>query len=299
MPMHRVDSSIPYRSTEDREDADRRRLATLAGRYAHARRDRWAPVPPELDAAIAEDGALAEAALRARFRLTHDVVRRVGTSLPTSLLPRYLDALLRAPRERFVLPEDIALSADDAPLPLDRQGMATVSAPHAYLLTYGLLELREGDHLLELGTGTGYGAAIARDIIGPSGRVASVEIDHQLATRARHLIHLLERGGPRTVTLLEGDASELAPALLQALPAPRPPVKVAVTFALNTIPSALVDLLPEGSCLVAPVASPEGDKRDDVQQLLRWEKRDGAVHRSTHGAVRYVTERHSSDMHRS
>ena len=58
------------------------------------------------------------------------------------------------PRERFVLPEDIAASAADAPCAARlRAGLATVSAPHAYVLTYGLLGLAEGDHLLELGIG--------------------------------------------------------------------------------------------------------------------------------------------------
>jgi protein-L-isoaspartate(D-aspartate) O-methyltransferase len=264
------------------------------------RPDRWAPVPPEIDAAVAADAALAEAAHRARFQLTEDVIHRVGTALPVPLLPRYLDSVLRAPRERFVLPEDIALSAHDSPLPLDREGLATVSAPHAYLLSYGLLQLGYGDHLLELGTGTGYGAAIAREIIGPSGRITSIEIDPHLARRARLLLGLLEEGARSQITLFAGDAREIAPTLLQTLAGPHPPIKVAVTFALHSIPALLVDLLPEGARLVAPVAAasepdaprPPDRDHDEVQQLVLWERRGGTVQRSVHGAVRYVTERH-------
>jgi protein-L-isoaspartate(D-aspartate) O-methyltransferase len=297
---HVTSSALDRSSTHISDDAARRTLEALAAPYANARprEDRWAPVPFELDERVAEDLHLAEAALRARLRLTHDVTRRIGSVLPRPLVPRYIDALLRSPRERFVLPEDIAYSATDAPLPLDREGMATVSAPHAYLLTYGLLELDEGDHLLELGTGTGYGAAIARHIVGPTGRIASVEIDPALAARARHLLYLLERGGPPCITLFEGDGTEVAPALLRSLTAPRP-IKVAVTFAMNAVPSALVDLLPEGSCLVAPVAwSEEGEPPpNDQQELLRWEKQRGRVERTTHGAVRYVSERHTADIH--
>jgi protein-L-isoaspartate(D-aspartate) O-methyltransferase len=302
-------------------EAARRELRVLASSYARARSDRWGKVPFEIDAAIAADVALAEAAFSARSGLLHEVPRRLGPFLlEPALVPRYLDALRCVPRERFVLPEDIALSADDAPLPLDREGLATVSAPHAYLLTYALLQLSEGDHLLELGTGTGYGAAIASEIVGPSGRVDSIEIDPDLAARALRLQSLLQGGRPRRITLYQGDACVIAPLLLRSLPEPRPPIKVGVTFALHAVPSALVAALPEGARLVAPVACPaeitssptggadgdagesdakasrpppsEGHADQDPQHLVLWEKRDGSIHKSSHGAVRYVTERH-------
>jgi protein-L-isoaspartate(D-aspartate) O-methyltransferase len=319
MAAHGPASSDTPRA-EGGADAARRELGALASRYARARRDRWEPVPFEMDAALSADIALAQAAFGARSGLIHEVPRRLGPLLPEPLLPRYLDALIRVPRERFVLPEDIALSADDAPLPLDREGLATVSAPHAYLLTYALLQLSEGDHLLELGTGTGYGAAIAGEIVGPSGRVDSIEIDPDLAARAQRLQGLLPDSGPRRITLHQGDACALAPGLLWALPEPRPPIKVAVTFALHAVPSALIAALPEGARLVAPVAwsfqatnapkreaegdagegkeeashppSAKGYADEDPQQLVLWEKRGGAIHSSAHGTVRYVTERH-------
>jgi protein-L-isoaspartate(D-aspartate) O-methyltransferase len=274
--------------------AARHELAALAARYARPGHDRWDPVPPELDAAIAADVALAGAARRARVGMVHDVIQRIGQILSEGLLPRYTDALLRAPRERFVLPEDIALSADDTPLPLDREGLATVSAPHAYLLTYDLLELDEGDHLLELGTGTGYGAAVAQEIIGPDGRIVSLEIDPQLSARARRLIGLLDDdAAPGGITLFQGDAHLIAPPLLRSIPEPRPPIKIAVTYALSAVPEELLAVLPEGGRLVAPVASSLDPSLNlGEQQLLRWEKRAGEVLTSAHGAVRYVTERH-------
>ena len=55
--------------------------------------------------------------------------------------PRHLDALLRVPRERFVRPGDEERSAEDVPLALDDDGRATISAPHAYLLSFRLTEL--------------------------------------------------------------------------------------------------------------------------------------------------------------
>ena len=163
--------------------------------------------------------------------------------------------------------EDIALSADDTPLSLDREGLATVSAPHAYLLTFALLDLGAGDHLLELGTGTGYGAAVARDIVGSRGRLASIEIDAQLAARARRIHGLLDDGEPPQIVLLEGDATEVAPEVLAAIPEPRPPIKVAVTYALRAVPDWLVGVLPEGARLVAPIISAESD---ETQELWMW-----------------------------
>lgn len=312
MVEHRLTSQERPRATIDSAEAARGALIALAERYARVRRDRWAPVEPEFDAAIGADAALAAAARSARFGLIHEVSQRLRPLLPEPLLPRYLEALLSVPRERFVLPEDIALSAADAPLPLDRDGLATVSAPHAYLLTYALLHLREGDHLIELGTGTGYGAAIASAVLGPSGVIDSIEIAPGLSTRALRLLRSLEGPESSQITLHQGDASVIAPDLLRALPAAGRPIKIAVTFALHTAPSELIAELPEGACLVAPVAVsspamawPEGDAEgelepvpaeghadDEQQHLVLWEKRDGVIHTSAHGAVRYVTERH-------
>jgi protein-L-isoaspartate(D-aspartate) O-methyltransferase len=188
------------------------------------------------------------------------------------------------PRERFVLPEEIAFSADDMPSPLDRAGLATVSAPHAYVLTYGLLGLGEGDHLLELGSGTGYGAALASYLVGASGLVTSIEIDPVLHARAVRLLAHLDARGPAPVILLPGDARARAPGLMSS--GAGRPLRVAVTYALPEDPLPLLDLLPEGGRLVAPVVSGE-----EEQILVRWAREGGLLHRTTHGAVRYVSER--------
>ena len=131
--------------------------------------------------------------------------------------------------------------ADDAPSPLDWQGLATVSAPHAYLLSYGLLGLGEGDHLLELGSGTGYGAALASRVVGPGGRVTSIEIDPDLHARAARLLAEPDARGPAPVTLLLGDARSLAPGWM-ALAGWA--IRVVVTYAVSAPPDALVALLP-------------------------------------------------------
>jgi protein-L-isoaspartate(D-aspartate) O-methyltransferase len=273
-----------FTATADREaPAALAALTALTKRYTNARRDPWGPVPEELDWAIAHDRELAMAAQRARESLAWSIVQRFG-----AFDRRYLDAILFVPRERFVLPEDLALSAEDTPTPLDRNGNATVSAPHAYLLTFRLLGLREGDHLLELGTGTGYGSALARYIVGPEGHVTSIELDPRLHDRAARLLGADRFGEADGVTLLLGDGRRLAAEVLGGTFGRWPrPTKVAVTYALAEPPREVEELLPEGGCLVAPVGP------DNEQKLLRCERRGGAIHRVAHGSVRYVLERRS------
>jgi protein-L-isoaspartate(D-aspartate) O-methyltransferase len=262
-----------------------RTLAALAAPYDRA--PRWGPVPTELDAEIAADRELADAARHAREALCATLAHRLD-DLPRS----FLDAVLRVPRERFVLPADIAQSADDTPVPLDPAGNATVSAPHAYLLTYGLLGLEAGDRLVELGTGTGYGAALAREIVGPSGWVTTIEIDPALHERALRLLGAGPDGvapsdGWRAgVHVLAGDARRIGAELIAARPIAARAPKVAVTYALTALPEPFERALPEGGRLVAPVGATE-----EQQELVRLERRGSVLWQTSHGAVRYVLER--------
>ncbi|MGO8991880.1 MAG: protein-L-isoaspartate O-methyltransferase family protein [Polyangiaceae bacterium] len=186
--------------------------------------------------------------------------------------PLQLQAIRAVPRERFVREEDIARSAEDVPLPLDDVGLATVSAPHAYLLSFRLLGLRPGDHLVELGSGSGYGAALASFIVGPRGRVLTVEIDPALAARTK----LLLADAPNVVAV-QGDAV-LSTALWGDA------AKVVCTFAVDQIPHAWLKALPERGILVAPVGA-------ETQELVRVQREGDALHITKHGGVRYVGNR--------
>jgi protein-L-isoaspartate(D-aspartate) O-methyltransferase len=216
---------------------------------------------------------LREVARGCRLALVEEVTRHVG---PVD--DRLLAALLEVPRERFVRPEDIARSAEDTPLPLDDEGLATISAPHAYVLSFRLLKLKEGDGLVELGTGSGYGAALAAFVAGPSGWVRTFEIDSALAAWATRNL-----ADERNATVIEGDAVTSAPRWGGAS-------KVVATFAVDALPPAWLDALPEGGQLVAPVGRGAG-ARDRDQRLVLAAKRGGVVTLSDHGAVRYVRNR--------
>ena len=242
----------------------RRKMAQLSRRQRHE----WlASLASELGGAGARAQELGEVARGCRLALVESIARELGP-----FDDRHLRAVLEVPRERFVRSEDVERSAEDTPLALDALGLATISAPHAYLLSFRLLELGPGDELVELGAGSGYGAALAAFIVGDGGRVLTFEIDPVLAEWSRRTL-----AGDSNVQVVEGDAVSTSPPWRGAS-------KVVVTFAVDAWPDAWLEALPDGGRIVAPVG--KGDQR-----LLMAERRGGRIAESDHGAVRYVKNR--------
>lgn len=204
-----------------------------------------------------------------RLELVEAVRRALGR-----VDPLYLRALLEVPRERFVRLDDRERAYEDTPLPLDDAGLATISAPHAYVLSFRAIGLKAGDAVVELGTGSGYGAALAWNVVGPTGSVKTFEIDPALAQWATG--NLADLPGVRVEV---ADAMTCASAWDGGR-------KVMVTFAVEAIPEVWVDALPLGGTLVAPV----GARRTD-QRLVLLHKTEHGVDRTDHGAVRYVGNR--------
>ena len=101
--------------------------------------------------------------------------------------------------------------------------------------------MKTGDRFVELGTGSGYGAALASHIVSPAGQVFSVEIDPVLAGRAARLLQ-----GYSNVQVACGDAAD-------SIGRWRGSERISVTFAVDEIPTPWLDALPEGGRLVAPV----------------------------------------------
>ncbi|MBK7586643.1 MAG: cobalamin-dependent protein [Myxococcales bacterium] len=181
-------------------------------------------------------------------------------------------ALLRVPRERFVPTESIAESAHDRALALSEDGGSTISALHAYALAYRALGLEPGAHFVDLGGGTGYGAALAAEIVGAEGSVLSLELDPAMAALARE--NLAQYPQAR---LLENDA--------HSVELWRGSARVYAGFAVADIPTSWLDALPVGGVLVAPVG-------DATQQVMtRIERRAEGFARQSLGPVRYVPDR--------
>jgi protein-L-isoaspartate(D-aspartate) O-methyltransferase len=181
-------------------------------------------------------------------------------------------ALVEVPRERFVRLEDVGGSAKDVPLALDEGGAATVSAMHAYAVAFAALGLQDGDALVDLGGGTGYGAALAAAVVGRRGRVLTIEIDADLARTASALL-----AGAPNVEVIQGSAHETERW--------RGARKVYAGFAQPAVPAAWIDALAEDGVLVAPVGvGPE-------QVLVRIARSPAGTVTERLGPVYYVPDR--------
>ena len=180
------------------------------------------------------------------------------------------EAAMRAvPRHRF-LPADKRESAySDTPLPIG-EGQ-TISAPHMVAIMTDLLDLREGDRVLEIGTGCGYHAAVTAEVVGAE-YVYSVEYHDSLATEARER---LAEFGSDGVSVRAGDGRA-------GWPTHAPFDRAYLTCAAADFPAAVVDQVATGGLLLAPIG-------DDRQRLIRARKNeDGSLDRSSHGGVRFV-----------
>ena len=152
--------------------------------------------------------------------------------------PRVLAAMAEVPRERFV-PERLAEFAyEDGPLPIG-EGQ-TISQPFIVALMTELLQVAPGARVLEVGTGSGYQAAVLAEL---GAKVYSIEIVVPLATRARAD---LDAAGYGAVVTRIGDG-------YKGWPEEAPFDGIVVTAAPDHVPPALVEQLKPGARLVIPV----------------------------------------------
>ncbi len=180
---------------------------------------------------------------------------------------RVLDAMSRVPREAFVPRESAARAYDDAPVALARG--QTVSQPYMVAATLEHACTRADDRLLDVGTGSGYAAAVASLLVR---EVVSVERIPELADAARAR---LARLGYANVVVLTGDGSLGVPA--------RAPFDVIVAAAAApALPAAWRAQLREGGRIVAPVGAP------GAQRLVRATLRGGRLDVASLFDVRYV-----------
>ncbi len=169
---------------------------------------------------------------------------------------RVLAAMRKVPRQEFVADESRKHAYADAPLPIgDSQ---TISQPYIVALMTQLLELEPTDTVLEIGTGSGYQAALLAEL---THQVYSLERLRGLATRARDV---LDRLGYSNVLVIEGDGS-------LGLPEHAPYDAIVVTAAAPKAPPALKDQLAESGRLVVPVGGRGG------QMLERWTRQGQRV----------------------
>lgn len=180
--------------------------------------------------------------------------------------PRVLDAMRAVPRHRFVPASQASRAYDDNPLPIGWD--QTISQPYIVALMTELLELAPGDKVLEIGTGSGYQAAVLAEL---ADSVFSIEIVPELAEFAREN---LAAAGYRNANVRAGDGYRGWP---EAAPFPA----IIVTAAPDHIPEPLIEQLAEGGRLVIPVG-------DVYQELMVAEKAEGRLRLRSVIPVRFV-----------
>ncbi|MCK6481214.1 MAG: protein-L-isoaspartate(D-aspartate) O-methyltransferase [Planctomycetes bacterium] len=222
------------------------------------------PVPPPRPGRTAPLPAEEPGEKRAREAMVEDQLRAIGVTDP-----RVLEAMGTVPRHLFVPPILRSRAYEDTPLPIGHG--QTISAPDVVGFMTQALRVKAGDRVLDVGTGSGYQAAVLGEL---GCRVFSIEILEPLAKEAGARLSDLGYGW---VTVRQGDG-------WLGWPEEAPFDGILVAAAPDRVPPALLAQLKPGARLVIPVG-PEGA----VQSLKILEKRpDGTVDEEDALAVRFV-----------
>ncbi len=184
---------------------------------------------------------------------------------------RIKNAMLKVPREVFIPPPYRDYAYLEVPLPLPGVS-ATISCPHSYPLFYEPLGLDRSHKFLEVGLGSGYGTALAREVVGTEGLVVSIEIDLLTFEFAKRN---LENAGYHDIVLIKGDGA-------LGYPEMSPYDRVCITAACLEVPLPLIEQLTTGGKLITPKIE------KGIQNLVLLEKEKGGVRRRVICEVLYV-----------
>ena len=171
---------------------------------------------------------------------------------------RVLNAMMRVPRHEFVGHESQLEAYEDHPLPIGCN--QTISQPYIVALMLEYLQISSGDTVLEIGTGTGYQAALLGEL---AGRVYTIE---RYAALAGSASDILGRLGYENVTVISGDGN-------LGYPQAAPFDQIVVAAAAPEVPPALFAQLREGGRMIVPV----GNEFTQELQLVRKKSGQGIV----------------------
>jgi len=217
--------------------------------------------------------ALAATACGQKPSLPSDLAAERQRMVQQQLMPRgikdkrVLAAMAKVPREEFVPADARAASYEDGPLPIGYD--QTISQPYIVAFMTEQLRLSPTDRVLEVGTGSGYQAAILAEL---AGEVYTIEIVAPLAQSAEAA---LQRLGYKNVHVKLGDG-------YKGWPENAPFDAIIVTCAPDKVPQLLTDQLKENGRMIIPV----GDRF--AQQLYLLEKKNGQLKESVTLPVRFV-----------
>jgi protein-L-isoaspartate(D-aspartate) O-methyltransferase len=184
---------------------------------------------------------------------------------------RVIEAMHKVPRHLFV-PEEIRKYAyEDTPLHI-YEGQ-TISAPHMVAMMLELTDIRQGNRVLEIGTGTGYHAVLAAALAGETGHVYTVENNRRMYELA--VQNIKNAGYAHLVTVVYGDGSK-------GLPEYAPYDRIFLTCAAPRVPPPLFTQLKDGGILLLPVG------RRFYQELIRYKKNGTVIDKENFGGCIFV-----------
>ena len=205
-----------------------------------------------------------DALMASRHRMVDTDIQRRGVTNPA-----VLQVMREVPRHEFVLPQYRRQAYVDSPLPIDAG--QTISQPFIVAAMTEAVDPQPTDVVLEIGTGSGYQAAVLSPLVK---HVYTIEIVEELARSAEAK---LERLGYENVTVRHGNG-------FLGWPEAAPFDCIVVTAAPEEVPQPLIDQLKPGGRLVIPV----GPVRETQQLLLLTKDQEGEVHRRMMMPVRFV-----------
>jgi protein-L-isoaspartate(D-aspartate) O-methyltransferase len=182
---------------------------------------------------------------------------------------RILDAFMQIPRHFFLEKTFAEWAYKDVAFPIDAD--QTISQPFTVAMQTSLLNIKKGDKVLEIGTGSGFQASVLYHI---GAKVYTIERQKKLFEKTEKFLHDLGFGNVRT---LFGDGYEGAPRFA-------PFDKIIITAGAVEIPKKLIDQLKPNGLMVIPLGDESG-----VQKMLRITKNeDGSLTRENFGNYRFV-----------
>jgi protein-L-isoaspartate(D-aspartate) O-methyltransferase len=183
--------------------------------------------------------------------------------------PEILDAFRAVPREAFVAEKYVRLAYGDHPLPIEAE--QTISQPYIVALMIQAAAIETGDNVLEVGSGSGYAAAVISRI---AGKVIGIERQHDLVKVASERLKWL---GYDNIEIVEGDGTK-------GWPGAAPFDAILAAASGSHVPQALIAQLAPNGRLVMPIGEPGW-----VQELVKVTKQeDGVLRQENLGAVRFV-----------
>ena len=185
-----------------------------------------------------------------------------------------LQVMRNTQRHLFVPPALSTMAYDDYPLPIGEE--QTISQPYIVALMTDLLDLKGNEKILEIGTGSGYQAAVLSQLVDS---VYTIEIVESLANTAKKRLDNLNY---KNVVVKHGDGYKGWPSLA-------PFDAIIVTAAPEKVPQTLIDQLKVGGCIVIPV----GDKWQELQLITK--SSSDKIKRKTVIPVRFVPMVHPTE----